>query len=292
LARSTATRAVGLAAIGGIATLGLGGFGTAADAAPRPSSAPVVTSVSFDVNLRVTMPGQYATTLRARGKTDFVHHALTATVTLPAVGLHASADGLGSLPGDKPLTLAAIWVDGRAYVTVPPSLAALAGGAKVLSVPVSGSDAGKVATAFTQSSVALSYTRLLMSELVQPDQQHRVAARTIGGVRATGTRADLTLAQLLKLVPGLSPSMSGDIKALAGVTIPVTVWVDRSGRLVEVALSPSSSPSGSISGTVSFSDYDAKVDIAAPAAGTVKTAPASVQQMLGGLDLFGVTPFA
>jgi hypothetical protein len=282
--------------MGGIATLGLGalGAGTANGASTPPSRAThVVTTVSFNVNLRIAMPGQYATALRAHGKTDFVHHAVTATVTLPPVGLHASVpDSAGSLPGDKPLSLQAIWVAGHAYVMVPSSLSALVGDAKVLSIPVSASDTTKVATAFTQSSVALTYAQLLLSELVQHQKQHHVGSKTIGGVKATGTEADLTLAQLLKLVPALSPSMSSDAKALSAVTIPVTVWVDHAGRLVEVSMAATDSSSGSISGTVQFSGYNAKVDISPPAPGSVQPAPTSVQQLLGDVDIFGVTPFA
>ena len=86
--------------------------------------------------------------------------------------------------------------------------------------------------------------------------------------------------------------MTDDAKALAQVTIPVTVWVDRDGRLVEVTMAATNDSTGSISGTVQFSNYNSPVHVSAPAASTVKPAPATVQQLLGSLDLFGVTPFA
>jgi hypothetical protein len=296
LTRYLATRVVGLAALGGIATLGVGtlGAGTANGASKaQTETTPVATSVSFTMNLRVTLPGQYATELHAHGKTDFVHHAMEASVTLPPVGLHASQpESAGTLLGPKPLVLQALWVDGHAYVLVPASLAALVGGAKALSIPVPATDANKVATAFTQSSVALSYAHLLLSELAQHQQQHRMGTRTIDGVSASGTEVDLTLAQLLKVVPGLSPAMSDESQALEQTSIPVTVWVDHKGRLVEVAMAATNSSVGSVSGTVQFFDYDGSVTVAAPAAGTVKPIPQSVEQLLNGLDLFGVTPFA
>ena len=72
----------------------------------------------------------------------------------------------------------------------------------------------------------------------------------------------------------------------------MTVWVDRAGRLVEVAMAATNASTGSISGTVQFSDYNSPVHVRAPAASTVKPAPALVQQLLGSLDLFGSTPFA
>jgi hypothetical protein len=296
LARYAATRVVGIAALGGLTTLGVGVFGTTtAEGAGQPAadSTAVATSVTFNVNLRIALPGQYATQMRARGKTDFVHQAVETSVTLPTVGLHASLpQSAGSLLGTKPLSLKAYWVNSHAYVSVPPSLSALVGDAQVLSIPVSAADARQVATAFTQSSVALTYSHLLLGELPGLPKQRHVAAKTINGVKATGTQVDLTVAELLKLVPGLAPAMTEDAKALALVSIPVTVWVDRTGRLVEVALAATNASTGSISGTVQFSNYNSPVHVSAPAPSTVKPAPAMVQQLLGSLDLFGVTPFA
>ena len=42
-----------------------------------------------------------------------------------------------------------------------------------------------------------------------------MAGKTINGVKATGTQVDLTVAELLKVVPGLAPAMTDDAKALA-----------------------------------------------------------------------------
>jgi hypothetical protein len=138
-----------------------------------------------------------------------------------------------------------------------------------------------VATALTQSAVALSYAKLLLDELTDHGTARRQGSRTIGGVPATGSKVDLTLAQVLKLVPELSPSMTKAATRLADQTIPSTVWVDRRGRLVEVDLAQSKDAAARVTGTMRFSHYGAPAVAPVPVAATVKPIPRALQQLLG-----------
>jgi hypothetical protein len=295
LARYAATRVVGLAALGGIAAFGLGTVGSAdANGAgtTHDESAPVTTSVSFTVDLRVQMPQQDAVGWRASGTADFTHHAAEESVTLPPLGLHALDKHKGGvLPGDRSLVLEAKWVAGHAYVTIPSTLSNLVDGVGAFSLPVSATEGVKVDLELDQSAVALTYAKVLLSELANPKAQQHVGTRTINGVSVSGTRVDLTLAQLLKVSPGLSPTMIQDSSMFGNETFPVTVWIDHRGRLIEVTMaSTGKGATPSISGTVEFSNYDAAVAITAPAASAVKPISAAVQQLLSGFNLFGTFP--
>jgi hypothetical protein len=285
--RRPSARGLGLAALCGMSALALGMFDTeAATASPHRPSA-VATSVAFTLNLRVSTVKD-PVRLLAHGEMDFVHHAITATVTVPPAGLES--DGLakaGIRPGKKDLTLKAEWVSDRAYVTLPTSLDGLIGGASALDFPVTHTESESVDTSLNQSAVALTYAHLLLGDLTGNQHVQHLHARTVDGVRSTGTRADVTLAELLKLIPELSPAMTDDSGAMGKIEIPVTVWVDGQGRLVEVAMASTKGSPDSVTGTVRFSHYNGSVNVVPPPASKVKQATAGVQHLLGGLSLFG-----
>ena len=278
LARSTATRAFGLVALSGITAMG-------ASAKVHSTTPPVTTSVSFSADLQVRMPSSFATGLRVKGEADFVHHAAALTILLPSIGLHGSDLGKpGILPGSKPVTLTARWVENHAYMEVPAALSALAGGVRDMSVPVPASTATQIDTDLNQTAVALTYAHLLVNALAAHQTQHHRAPRTIDGVAVTGTEVELTLSQLLKVIPSLSPAMNSESKALGNQTVPVTVWVDHAGRLVELAMTSASRGNvTSISGTVHFSGYDVPLNITAPSSSVVTALPAGLRQFLNGL---------
>ena len=291
LARAPATRVVGLTALCGLVALALGSVeagGVEAAGASTHQNPDVTTSASFAVDLRLTVPRHYALDLRGSGKIDFAHRDAAISVELPSAGLHSSAAGQGVLPSSGPLRLQVEWIDGVVYLAVPSSLTALAGGAKALSHTVATDTAGTINTAIAQTAVALTYAHILVGTMAGRRAQHSAGTRTIGGVPASGAEVDLTLSQLLKVIPGLSPAVAHDTRAMANVKIPVTVWVDHQGRLVEVSLAagPSSSQ-GSLTGTVRFSSYNVPVTIAAPAAGTVKPMSKSEMAILKAEDPFG-----
>lgn len=283
LAHSTATR-VGMGALGGMALLGLSSLGAGA---ASDQTATVTKTVSFAVNLRVETPGHYAVAWKADGQANFLHHAAQEFVTLPNIGLHAN----GILPGHKPVLMVAKWVGDKAYVTVPSSVSGLPGAPKALSVPVGTARSHQIDLALDQSAVALTYTKVLLNELADPKAQHAMGPRTIGGVPVSGTRVALTLAELLKVSPGLSPTMIGDLSMFGNESIPVTLWIDHHGRLVEASMGGGTNAhEASVTGVIEFSHYNDAVTITAPAAQSVAAMPASVSQMLSGLQLFDIIP--
>lgn len=302
MTRTTATRLVELVALGGVVALGgsaatgVGSFASADTPVPRGTasgtahdvSTDIATSVSFAVDLRTRMPAQRNVHLVVQGQMDFVHHTLTATVTVPTSALSASVSGAGSPPAAGSITLHTEWVNNVAYVSVPPSWAAQAHGARTLSLPTSPSLRRTVTTTLTQSAVAVTYAKLLLDELTARQAARHLGSRMIDGVAATGTGVDLTLTQLLKLVPELSPTMTKAAAQMADQKIPATVWVDHRGRLVEVSLARSTSKDTAswVIGTMRFSHYGAPAAAAVPPAGTVKPIPRGLQQMLGGWYYF------
>jgi hypothetical protein len=210
------------------------------------------------------------------------------SINLTTAGLHSSEIGKGIPRSTGTLQLQGEWVGGTAYVKVPASLSSLAGGAQELSYAAPAATAHQVDTALSQTAVALTYAHILAGTLAAHEIQHRMGTRSMNGVSATGTKINLTLAQLLKVIPGLSPAMTADIAKMADTEIPVTVWVDRQGRLVQATMAaPVISGMGSITGTVKFSGYNAPVTITAPAAGTVKPVSKSELTLLESENPFG-----
>jgi hypothetical protein len=249
-------------------------------------SAATVTSVSFTLDLQARLPAQRRGHVLVQGQMDFVHHTVVASVTVPLVssptaGSSADATPTDATPAPRSITLHTEWVNQRAYMSVPSAWMALAKGARTLSLPTSSSLQRMVTTALTQSAVALTYAKLLLDELTDHRTAHRLGSRTIGGAAVTGSKVDLTLAQLLKLVPELSPTMTKAAIRLADQTIPSTVWVDGRGRLVEVDLAQPKGATAWVSGTMRFSHYGAPAVAPVPPAATVRPIPRALQQSLG-----------
>lgn len=299
LARFAATRVVGLAALGGFAALGLGTFGTRAAAGDvTQTSGNVASSVMFDIELQARVTPQNTVQLIAQGQMDFVHHALQAMVTLPNPGPvptanpgpHATGTPTTPPPPAGPMQLRAEWVNDHAYVTIPPSLTAMAGGAHECSLSGSPAMSQKVDVALSQSAVALTYAKILLNALTEQQTVHHLKPRTIDGVAETGVQADLTMAQLLKLVPELSPAMTSGPRTPVEGSIPLTVWVDQEGRLVEVTVGGTKGGESTITGSMRFSHYNAPVSVIAPAPGTFQPLPPNLQLMFGGVNIFGGSP--
>jgi hypothetical protein len=281
----------GIVVLGSLAALGTASFdagATGSGAGPRgeaarasSTSTAVATSVSFAVDVHAHTPTQRTVHLQVEGQMNFVTHTLTATVTRPSAALHLSATNAEVDPTGDTMRLHTEWVGRQAYLSVPTPWTALAGGAHTLSLPTSPALQRMVTTALTQSAVALSYAKILLKDLTGHQTPHRLGSRTIQGVVATGSRVLLTLPQLLKLVPELSPTMTKNVASMADATIPATVWVDRQGRLVEVALAASKGSAAWVTGTVQFSDYGAPAKVTVPPAAAVKPITPPLQQLLG-----------
>jgi hypothetical protein len=240
------------------------------------------------IALRMALPGRAESTLVADGQIDFAHQAMSLSVTLPETGPrpHGLAKGRSHLAGA--LTFKGAWVGGTGYVTLPASAAALAGGAPDVSIPTTAALRTEVTTALTQTLVAVTYAKTLLDTLAPSRAQTQVGSRTIGGVRAEGTEVDLTLSQLLKVVPALSPGMGPSLGTMGHTEIPVTLWVDRQGRLVEAVLVQPKSAATWIAGTVHFTHLDAPVTITAPSATSVRPISKGELAFLAAQDPFGV----
>jgi hypothetical protein len=281
----------GVVAFGGIAALGAVPFGAGATGSGASTAGDggkaghtntaVATSVSFAVDVYAHTPARHTVHLQVEGQMNFVRHTLTATVTVPAADLHASATNADLNPSGDTMQLHTEWVGRQAYLSVPSRWTAVAGGAQTVSLPTSPALQRMVTTALTQSAVALTYAKLLLNDLTEHQKPHRLGSRSIAGVVATGSQAQLTLPQLLKLVPQLSPTMTAKVVSMAATTIPATVWVDRHGRLVEVDLAATKGSAAWVSGTVQFSAYGAPATASLPAAATVKPIPPALKQLLG-----------
>jgi len=285
----------GVVAFGGIAALGMASFGAGAATGlgslsevskAGQTSAAVATSVTFAVDLYAHVPARRTVHLQVEGQMDFVHQTMTATVTVPSDALHATASNAEVNGAGNPKKLHTEWVGRHAYLSVPLSWAALARGAQTLALPTSPSLQRMVTTALTQSAVALTFGKILLDDLTDHQTAHRLGVRTIEGVTATGSQVELTLTQLLKLVPQLTPTMTKNIASMADATIPATVWVDRQGRLVDVKLAASRGSGASVTGTVQFSHYGAPAKAVVPPAPTVKPIPPALEQQLGDLYYF------
>lgn len=273
-----------MAALAGLVAFTLGtavsGAGPAGAVVLRTS--PVVASATFAINLKVQVPGDAAVAWQADGQADFVHHSAQELVTV--------APGGETLPANQSLKLEAKWVHDRAYVTLPADTFGPQGG-QTESLPESTSALRQINLALTQSAVALTYARDLLVDISSDGTRHSVGTRRMAGTNVTGTNVDLTLAQLLKVNPGLSPAMGGLIGAFGDVKLRATVWVDRSGRLIEVALHPlTPNAAAAISGTIQYSHYNEALSITSPAAGTVKPMTSELQQLLSRLHLLNRIP--
>jgi hypothetical protein len=262
----------------------MAGATTTTLAATAKTTPSVITSAHIEFALRLALPGRDVTEMRGSGAIDFTRSDATLTLDLPASGLHANALAKGKqLPSSDPLEVKGEWVDGAAYLTLPASLAASEDGPPTISYPVQASMASDITTALSQTAVAVSYAHILVGAL-GGRLVGSAGRRTIHGVRVSGTEVDLTLSQLLKVVPALSPVMGASLAPMAHVEIPVTVWVDRKGRLTEVTITQPASAKAGISGSVRFFDFDTPVTVTAPPAGSFRSASKGELALLGAQD--------
>ncbi len=256
------------------------GVDTAGAAVVRTN--PVVASATFAINLKVQVPGDAAVAWRADGQADFVHHAAQELVTV--------APSAGLMPAHQPLELEATWVHDHAYVTLPSDTFG-PDAMPTESVPETATAARSIDLTLTQSAVALTYARQLLPDISADGTRRSAGTRRIDGTRVSGTNVDLTLSQLLKVNPALSPAMGGQLRVFGDLKMRATVWIDRAGRLVEVTLRPSTPhAAASISGTMRFSHYNEPLSITSPAAGTVKSMTVALQQLLSRLHLLNRIP--
>jgi hypothetical protein len=278
-------------ALYGLGALGLGAatvVSTGPVSAAPPPLLGIISSAKVAFNLTVALPGHYVSTLRGNGQIDFTHHNVTVSLNLPATGLHSNQKIKGKSASllTGPLELKGEWINGVAYVSMPPSVAALVGGAPTASYPLPASSAGDIGTSLSQTAVAVTYAHLLVDTLVgQPGRG--AGHRTMSGVRVSGTSVDLTLAELLKIVPALGPVLGSTLAPMSHLSIPVTIWTDSHGRMIQATFTQAKSTTAGLSGTVRFSNFNAPVTMTAPPAGTAHPASKGELDFLEGLNPFG-----
>jgi hypothetical protein len=278
MARRSAARVLGLSA------LSLSGLGALVLGLSPPVGAQattsVVTSASVSMALRLALPGHPVSDLDANGQIEFAGHSLVIAVALPETA--------GRAKGQKAATLdlRGELINGTVYLTLPPSLVPKAGSPNVY-YAVSAGTASDLSTALSQTAVAVTYAKILLDTLAGQQALQKLGSRTIAGVRVTGIRTTLSLAQLFKVMPALSPVTQGALTPMANTPIPLTAWVDGQGRLVEAVLTQPKGARTWIAGTIHFSNFNAPVTINAPPAATEH--PISKTQLA---TLAAANPFA
>ncbi|HEY1828667.1 MAG TPA: hypothetical protein VGG38_00345 [Acidimicrobiales bacterium] len=278
MARRSAARVLGLSALS-LSGLGALVLGLALPAAAQTTTS-VVTSASVNMALRLSMPGHSVSDLDAYGQIEFTGHSLAIAVALPETA--------GRAKGQKAATLdlRGELINGTVYLTLPPSLVPKSDSPNVY-YAVSASTASDFSTALSQTAVAVTYARILLDSLATSQALHKLGSRTIDGVRVTGIRTTLSLAQLFKVMPALSPVTQGALTPMANTPIPITAWVDGQGRLVEAVLTQPKGVRTWIAGTIRFSNFNAPVTVNAPPAASEH--PISKSQLA---TLTAANPFA
>jgi hypothetical protein len=252
-----------------VVTSPAGAAGSARASTPPLS---VVTTAHVAFNITVTLPGRYVASLHGTGLIDFAHDNVAVSMTLAPGGLHSnqrttqSQTPMSSAVSTKPVQLTAEWFGGSAYVGLPASVAQQIGGTPLATYPVTPSLGSDLDTSITQTSVAITYAHLLVDTLVG---QHTRGAgrRTMSGVRVSGAAVTLTVAELLKIVPAIGPVMGSALAPLTSLSIPVTIWTDSRGRMIQATFTQPKSAKSGLAGTVRFSSFNAPVTITRPAAG-------------------------
>lgn len=187
------------------------------------------------------------------------------------------ADLTASLPsgalGGTAASVHEIVVDGTAYVQVQ--------GIDPLPAVWVKADLGSDATASADNPLARLATSAgvedLLAALRQVGTVEKVARQDVGGVPTTKYHATLDASSFLKDLPALPGADLGAITSAASV--PVDLWVDDQGRLVQLEATASSGDEG-IRLSLGMTDFGAPVDVKAP---SVSVDPSSLLEGLGGL---------
>ena len=151
-----------------------------------------------------------------------------------------------------------------------------------MSVALPAADAGAVAGAFSAVAAGLGNVQEILA--LHTGTLSSLGSQTIDGVPATGDRASYPVAKLLGAVPGIPAGLISKVVAAVGPTIPLSLWADAQGRVVQLgATDTATAPHGSTatSFTADFSGYDTPVSIVPPPSGQVKPIPASLLEMAG-----------
>ena len=276
VARIAATGLVGLAGVTGLGLV-LAGGASAHGAhhvllADGSTNTPAPTSASFTLNVSLTTGGT-TTTVNGSGQVDFANAAASATVTVPPMAPFTTTA----------TTLSADFVGNTVYVSVPASFSSLFGGAQWTSIALPATDTGDVSSGFNAVAGGLGNIQSVLTTLeAHAGTVSDLGTSTVDGGPATGYKVSFDVAKLLADVPELPAGLAAKILAATGPTIPLTLWADAQGRLVQASASDTvTTPTGTtaVAATLDISGYDAPVTIEAPPAAQTKPLPAWMTAM-------------
>jgi hypothetical protein len=238
---------------------------------PAPAS-------SADFTLSFTMvSGSTTKTVTGNGQVDFAHHAVSAHLTLPALGSTTTS----------PTALNAELVSNTAYVQVPAAFSQLAGGAQWISVALPASATTKVTSGFEAAAAAVTDASSIVTTLTA--KGGTVTSRSSGvfnGSPVHETVVSVDVAKLLATFSELPSGAAAKITGATGATVPVKIWANSAGQLVQISFShaiTTGKKSATVAGVLSLSDIDGPVTIAAPPAGEVKAISPSMLQGLAAM---------
>ena len=265
--RKLTTTIITASALGGL--MGAALAGTAGAAAP---SAPTSAAFSFTAT---GATGAGSGTITGHGQADFADAAASLTVDIPAGALGSSGLAASALSGGGEVEV--IVAGGTVYVGGP-LVSSFTQGKLWVSVPLSSLDHG------TSTSSAIGKLAADLGDvgsLVSSAKADGATVSTLGAGTVDGTAAT----GYVVTVKGHHASASS-----SGPGVPVTLWADSQGRLVQASTTVSAkggADHGSV--VVDLSGYNAPISIAAPDAATVLPLPAGLLKgALGASGLKGV----
>jgi hypothetical protein len=224
------------------------------------ASAPC-TSTDYSFAASVTTASS-TVSVTGNGEVNFASDAATVDVALP------SSFPISVLAGT---TLQAELVGGTVYVAVPPAFSKFVGGASWVSVALPSKVNSVVDGAFSLLADGCGNAQGVVKDL----ESHggtatSLGSSSIGGVPVTGTQVTLTVGDLTSALH-VPAKLIGKIpekgrSEIGPITVPVDVWANAEGQVVQVSagVQPSSGGIKDVSVTVDLTDIDQPVSITAP----------------------------
>jgi len=266
-----------LLSVAGLSLAGLTATGLTALAAPA-GAATTVSTVHFSFSAQAGAEGK-SYTVTGTGQADLSDGQASIQATLPSL----SDLGL-PIGGTSPTTLDVVVDKGTLYVSIPGVTDLLGAPWLSFTAPASDGSAGGAG----QLASALGDVPSLVSDLSAYGTTSSLGTKTIDGTTATGTKVTVDVAKALS---GANLPKGAGQAAAAVSTVPVSLWADASGRLVEASTAidaTTTAGSGTLTATVDFTGYGDPVTVTVPPASQTKSlAKGDLRQLLGGLGALG-----
>ncbi len=262
-----------------VAVSGVAGARTA----PRTTTTAAPKTASFDLSVAVTTAASANYSGSIAGQIDFATAQLAATITVPegfGTIISAIAPKFASMvPAavDADTTAQVIFSGGTLYLNVAGLF-----GSKWIGIPFGHSRTA--ASAFRDVAKGLENVKVL-GRLAKHSggSVTKLGPKTINGVQTNGYSTQLALGSLLHLVHGnrgfhRARSMGAKATTTLGSSLPVQVWAEPSGPVVQLSIdvNPPSGPISSLDVSLSLSNWGAPVTITAPPASDVVSLPFSL----------------